>query len=297
MKNLLLFLFLLLSLCQCGKKARKKITTDTPAPVETKAKEKLDSVSNIEAPIFKNLPVLTLQLRIVEILRPNSVALPISKLYKCVNILNENYAPVKIKFVLQRQEYLYQNLTLPDLQAGNYEEYFNFSSTNDVPDMITLYLVDNADDLCEGNSCYRAHGFALILSESANNIVLDKFFIDDDKTIVHEFGHYFGLFHTFDTEFGKEKVSGENCATAGDRICDTPADPGEQYSIYINPTTCEMAQHKEDSTGAEYKPLINNFMAYYKPCYLKKYTFTNGQLEVIRNVAATFRRKVLVANF
>ena len=48
------------------------------------------------------------------------------------------------------------------------------------------------------------------------------------KTMVHEAGHYFTLFHTHGkTNFGTtdELVDGSNCTTAGDDICDTPADP------------------------------------------------------------------------
>lgn len=41
----------------------------------------------------------------------------------------------------------------------------------------------------------------------------------------HEVGHVLGLYHPFETQFGNECTDGSNCATAGDRICDTPASP------------------------------------------------------------------------
>jgi hypothetical protein len=46
------------------------------------------------------------------------------------------------------------------------------------------------------------------------------------STFPHEIGQYFDLFHTHETSFGgPECTSGSNCATAGDLVCDTPADP------------------------------------------------------------------------
>jgi hypothetical protein len=45
------------------------------------------------------------------------------------------------------------------------------------------------------------------------------------STFPHEIGHYFDLFHTHETAFGRECTSGSNCDVAGDLLCDTPADP------------------------------------------------------------------------
>lgn len=57
-----------------------------------------------------------------------------------------------------------------------------------------------------------------------NTIYFQQFDIDK---LIHEIGHYFGLLHTFETvtSLTREKVDGSNCANAGDKICDTPADP------------------------------------------------------------------------
>jgi len=45
-----------------------------------------------------------------------------------------------------------------------------------------------------------------------------------DTIIVHELGHYLGLAHTFQCRYGVETSS--NCDSAGDFLCDTPADRG-----------------------------------------------------------------------
>ena len=47
----------------------------------------------------------------------------------------------------------------------------------------------------------------------------------NDVVVVHETGHYLGLYHTF--EGG---CSNNNCATDGDRVCDTPPDNSTSYT-------------------------------------------------------------------
>lgn len=54
------------------------------------------------------------------------------------------------------------------------------------------------------------------------------------KTLPHEVGHYFGLFHTFH-EGCTEDTSG-TCETNGDRCCDTPPQSGENFDC-VNPLT------------------------------------------------------------
>lgn len=79
------------------------------------------------------------------------------------------------------------------------------------------------------------------------------------KTGLHEFGHYFGLFHTFDTSNGLELVNGSNCTTTGDLVCDTPAD--------INPAPvimpCAWNGTNQDPNGDYYTPLLGNIMSYH----------------------------------
>jgi len=112
------------------------------------------------------------------------------------------------------------------------------------------------------------------------------------KTIPHEFGHYFDLYHTHEISRGVERVDGNNCASAGDMVCDTPADPGrdkvklDQRDRIIQ---CELfSNYLEPGTGRVYKPMINNLMSYYslrdyyysqpKTCD-KLPIFTRGQYE------------------
>ena len=105
-----------------------------------------------------------------------------------------------------------------------------------------------------------------------------------ERTVIHEFGHFFTLMHTFDFVNGVEKVArtGGNCATAGDGLCDTQADP---YGLSASQVTgnvltyanCEVTSNTKDLSNAVYTPPFDNFMSYYdNACGL---TFTPQQFD------------------
>jgi len=81
--------------------------------------------------------------------------------------------------------------------------------------------------------------------------------------MTHEMGHVWGLPHTFAGN-GVENVDGSNCETAGDGICDTPADP---YNPNVDNITwqngCEFVFEGLDANGQFYQPDMGNIMSYY----------------------------------
>ena len=79
------------------------------------------------------------------------------------------------------------------------------------------------------------------------------------RTLTHELGHYFNLEHTFDG------CDGPNCATSGDRVCDTPATNTESYD-------CPSAG---DVFGCNDYSLTMNYMDYVNDACM--YMFTAGQ--------------------
>ena len=94
----------------------------------------------------------------------------------------------------------------------------------------------------------------------------------------HEFGHFFGLLHTFNKTDEPELANGSNCATTGDFICDTPADPyvvGVDLSTYISlDHPCRFIYAGLDENDEYYNPDVSNIMSYYSGCSC---SFTHDQ--------------------
>ena len=79
------------------------------------------------------------------------------------------------------------------------------------------------------------------------------------RTLTHELGHYFNLDHTF------AGCDGANCATSGDRVCDTPDQNVEDYD-------CPAAGSVQ---GCTTYALTMNYMDYVNDACM--YMFTAGQ--------------------
>ncbi len=208
---------------------------------------------------------------------------------KAIDELNESFAETNLIFYLKRTDVIYSQLKLEDLSKDLYKPYNEFSSEYDLPDLLSIYIFDHKGEFCttEGEylSCGRTGGFSYILSNLTSNLVMSTFDITDKKIVAHEMGHFFGLYHTFEeTLFGKDDFDYEKCHLIGDRICDTPPDPGAFFEVYVNYYQCEYKDFTHEN-GSVYKPLIQNYMSYYKPCYLKEFSFTPGQIRVIKTAA------------
>lgn len=117
----------------------------------------------------------------------------------------------------------------------------------------------------------------------------------DGGLIAHEVGHYLGLLHTWgNTEhnFGSssntnEKIDGSNCTVTGDLICDTPADPGNNYKknsqcLYICSGNPFHSCYYEPISNTRYNPDTKNIMSYF---FCKEH-FSFVQIQVMRQFAA-----------
>lgn len=172
--------------------------------------------------------------------------------------LNNDFRPCGFQFQICTTQIMeddrFDSLTV--LPA--YNEEIQMTSIYYEPNTINVYLVDTVE-----TDYGLVEGYA-VSPGGDDVIVLDKSFVDDESDVFsHEMGHFFGLYHTFETELGLELADGSNCESAGDLVCDTNADPDEDGNAddedlcnYTGPIT-------QDSNGDWYVPPTDNFMSYY----------------------------------
>jgi hypothetical protein len=122
-----------------------------------------------------------------------------------------------------------------------------------VANRINLFL---ADSIQMGSSqCY---GYTYFPNVSDSNFIfLNKNYITG-KYLTTMLGHFMGLLSTHETLGGAELASEKNCATSGDFICDTYADP----DLYLQvDSTCKYNGTKRDNNGKYYVPSVANIMS------------------------------------
>ncbi|MCB9332598.1 MAG: T9SS type A sorting domain-containing protein [Lewinellaceae bacterium] len=156
-----------------------------------------------------------------------------------------------------------------------------------LPDVVNLYLPESVTV-----SNKEIGGYAYNPLQYKPDVIVLAAGEVNYSTLPHEFGHYFGLLHTHgnipscpSTPGTDELVERCNCTTAGDRVCDTPADPGLSYGSacgsslvqyngngqcqYIGPPSIH------DANGVPFNPDLDNIMSYgIEAC---KTQFTEGQ--------------------
>jgi len=163
--------------------------------------------------------------------------------------LNTYFAPICLSFQVCKFNYI-----------PNYK-YDEFVRPQDEAEFLTLYYVDKTINIVYANKICRTPpafvgGYAYFPG-GPDLIAIAKGSLG---SIYHEMGHFFGLYHTFETQFGNELVNGSNCATTGDLICDTPADPGGGNTPSPD---CQSSPYSKDINLDWYVPMIGNIMSYY----------------------------------
>ena len=187
----------------------------------------------------------------------------ISNLNNVTDRLNEAFNEHKIYFNSLGHDFInnstYYNIDDPQ---GVYTEFDALVQINNDPNAINIYLVNNAEAYA-GAARYK-NNYAVIVNSSAVS-----------TTTPHEVGHCFDLIHTH--ENGNENIDGSNCSWAGDKVCDTPADPGlnsSNVNFFCNYTG-----------GNGYNPDTRNIMSYSRNYCREHFTF--GQNTRIRQAFAS----------
>lgn len=137
----------------------------------------------------------------------------------------------------------------------------NLNRSNYVPNTINVYYVDEVTTNSGDGLCGYAQ-FPWVANPSNRYIVMSKSpgCLIRGTTLAHELGHFYGLLHTHDSFMGLEFVNGSNCMTAGDGLCDTPADPNLGNGYVAN--NCTYDGTVVDPLGQPYAPSVANIMSY-----------------------------------
>ena len=154
-------------------------------------------------------------------------------------------------------------------------------TVNSVSNAINVYLLDN--NTFNAGKASGIPGNSLVIggNYSVNGVVQN---LVPSLVVAHEMGHCLGGYHTFETlTNGAELVNRSNCTSAGDLVCDTPAE-SPNYNFTEN-TACNWTTNFTDSNGQTYSPALNNIMDYIRPSCMQ--LFTAGQGTRMRSVLST----------
>ncbi len=195
---------------------------------------------------------------------------------------NELFAPAGIEFVqFGCVDYIDDTSMFSGISSD--AKVYQLWSMNVVDGAINIYLIPQF----EGNLA-QLRGKSSFPDDPVQGIVLINNTLNesDPSTMAHELGHYFSLLHTHETMNGVECPDESNCITAGDGICDTPADPNLHGNVtddcqYTGPQSTIWCPF-----SGEYSPDTQNVMSY-SLLHCKTH-FSAGQ---ISRIAATLQRQ------
>ena len=172
--------------------------------------------------------------------------------------LNNDFAPSGMKFQYCKIENMendrWDSLTV----FPTYNEELQMRALHYEPNTINIYLVDTIGkpEITPGGYAYFPGGPDVIVCVKSS-------YNEDSPVLSHEMGHFFGLYHTFETEFGIELVDGSNCETTGDFVCDTRADPDPEGNADEDDQCNYIGPLQQDANGDWYLPPTDNIMSYY----------------------------------
>ena len=137
------------------------------------------------------------------------------------------------------------------------------TSAHYTPNAINIYIAPSLLNTALTSIC----GY-ITNTKPLQSIVMQRDCMYNNSSLAHEFGHFFSLLHTHgasNIQKTRELVNGSNCASTGDGICDTPADPLITPDVIDN--FCGYNGAATDANGDLYRPDTKNIMSYaHKAC-------------------------------
>ncbi len=178
--------------------------------------------------------------------------------------LNEKFLPLGFQFYLCDTVNYIDDYRLDEFTSPYYSTDSLALVTYNVNNAINVYYVNESNVGGRSNFPSGDKFYNWMFVKNGN--------FDLGETLIHEMGHYFNLYHTFETYLGAELVNGSNCSTAGDLVCDTPADA---YPITYDRISCQYTGTHKDANNQLYMPSTTNYMSYYGGGCI--FEFTEGQ--------------------
>jgi len=216
----------------------------------------------------------------------NDSLICIERAEKALEILNQQFLSAQIKFIPPTDTFLVvedikENGTL-FIYNHNWNEIRNDNNIDNVLNIYTDYCIGRINNETEDLECGTVGGWTIypeLISSTAPSGLAVKHSafpgINDNPTgiIAHEIGHMFTLRHLFHlpiikndmetesltddmyevvSDFQRELVSGDECNSRGDMICDTPGQPLQDINLTFDPNYC--IYH---GFGGEYDAITN----------------------------------------
>lgn len=202
-----------------------------------------------------NLPQLNRTLTIAVFVVNNSKNQPditTVQINAAISALNQYFNPIALNFKIDNISYI-EDFQFDTIVMGGNElqlttSYFEYN-------VINLYLVSGLYDVTQTNVC----GYTYMPPSKSGSVFIEKSCLSG-SSLVHQIGHFFDLFHTHETILGAELVARPgNCSSAGDRCCDTEADPNLEGLVNGN---CAYTGTAKDANNAFYYPSTKNIMSF-----------------------------------
>lgn len=244
------------------------------SPEERQAAFEFHQVKRVPAARSGAIDSVAVTIHIIESRSSGSVPLTLAQIEEELRKTNAVYGRAGIEFYICGSPRIIQGGGTYTSSTGNElnELYY-------VPGTLNIYFADDVVTNSGVSLCGYSR-FPFSGSEEDRYIMMDKSCSMDGATLSHELGHFYGLYHTHETSFGKEYVDGSNCKVAGDLLCDTSADPNLGSPDLMS--GCSYIGKLTDPKGQTYLPPVTNLMSYApSPCVR---FFSAEQLAVIESV-------------